>query len=482
MTTFRTLFALAAAIALGVLAWVWLQPRTASDCTPSDSACLRTVAEHLISESLQTGSNPFISDEIEVAGRLLATEGAIDLAAQRDRLAAIGFRPHNTPAVYDGYFDALFDPTYSFDIPAAIAAEASPDGSNLESYLVAAFRLALPDPTRRDKALALWDKHFDQLADSIRAGSTGHFVLSWLARHDPTLGGGYFRRAEAASVYVAGPGGWQVFFRTAAFHCRAGRLDEGRLFLDELTAYLSPPPIGMHLPALLDCHGEDTAVAAVDADLVENADWAAKVLHDDPEKDDFIVSTLDDLSDELRHGFADWLYHHSRGAEVAAFWTRYGAAEIARRHLPDIDWLPARLEESQSAPVPARPRFAPGEDTVEGRLVKLAARGTGDLSLTYEHDSDERIIELEWPAPEAIAAARGLIQHGDGPTRVVAFVVGLERQLGCTPSDATMQALLNDISALKNPLDEARAIIELLRFIPVPAALTPPADYDCIVQ
>jgi hypothetical protein len=70
----------AAVIALGALAWLWLQPRTASDCAPADSACLRKVAGHLLSQSLKTTTNPFITEEIQAAGRLLATEGTIDLA------------------------------------------------------------------------------------------------------------------------------------------------------------------------------------------------------------------------------------------------------------------------------------------------------------------------------------------------------------------------------------------------------------------
>ncbi len=484
MTPASKLFTLTAALALGALTWVWLQPRTARDCAPSDSACLRKVAEHLLTESLETTSNPFISDEIQSAGRLLATDGAIDLAAQRDRLTAIGFGPRNIQAVFAAYFHALSDPAYPFDIPAAIAAETGPEDSDLEDYLTTAFRFALADPARRAEALALWDQNFDALADIDNpSGSTGFFILSWLSRHDPALAAEYFQRAAELRAYLQGPGGWISFFRTAALHCREGRLDEGRHLLKGLRAYFLPQHnIERYLPALLDCQGEAAAIAAVEAALVEKADWAEKVLRDDPEKQDFVASKLEDLSRDLRLRFADWLYHQNRSAEVAPLWSRYGAAQIARRHLPQLDWLPARLAESQSAPVPDASHFDAYGETVEGRLDKLAAEGARDFSLDFDDFTSARTIELDWPSPKSIAAARGLVQHSNRSPLVRAFVVGLERQLGCSPSDATMQTLLDDISALKAPLDEARAIIELLRFTPPPVTDTAPAAHDCIVD
>ncbi|NJS39144.1 MAG: hypothetical protein HC783_09105, partial [Rhodobacteraceae bacterium] len=472
------------ALALGALTWVWLQPRTARDCAPSDSACLRKVAEQLIAESLEVTTNPFISNEIQSAGRLLATEGAIDLAAQHDRLTAIGFGPHNIRSVFDTYFHGLFDPTYPFDIPAAIAAETGPEGSNLQDYLTAAFRLALADPDRRTRALTLWDQHFDAVADfGNPSGSTSHFVLSWLARHDPTLGAKYFRRATDAGAYVAGPGGWQVFFETAAWHCREGRLDQGRILLAGLGAKFPPQDyIDLHLPALLDCQGETDAVSAVDLALDQRALRVETVLRDHTDAQDFVVSQLQDLSKDLRNAFAAWLYQQDRGAEVPAIWSRYGAAEIARRYLPQQDWLPARLAESQSAPVPNASRFDVWGLTVEGRLHRVAAEGALGFALEYDDATTARIIEMEWPSPQAIEAARGLVQHSKGSPLVTAFVVGLERQLGCAPSDATLQTLLDDISTLKDPLDEARAIIELLRFTPPPATDTAAAAHGCIVE
>lgn len=156
MPPIAKLIGLAAALALGILTWFWLHPRTASDCAPSDNACLRKDAEHLYSESLETTSNPFISDAIQAAGRLLATEGAIDLSAQRDRLTTIGFGPRNIQGVFDASFRALLDPAYPFDIPAAI-------------------RLTLADPANGAKTLALWD----QLADvGNPSGFASFFILS----------------------------------------------------------------------------------------------------------------------------------------------------------------------------------------------------------------------------------------------------------------------------------------------------------------
>ncbi len=484
MTSSRTPLGVAAALALGALTWLWLQPRAARDCAPTDSACLRKVAERLITESLETTSNPFISDEIKATGRLLATEGTIDLAAQRNRLTTIGFGPRNIEAVYQGYFDNLFDPTYPFDIPAAIAAETGPEGSNLQDYLTAAFRLALADPARRAQALALWDQHFDALADvNNPSGFTSHFILSWLSRHDTAIAATYFRRAADPYAYLDGPGGWIAFFHTAAWHCREGRLNEGRLLLDGLGAKYPPQHhIELHLPALLDCHGESNAVSAVDLALSQRALWVEKVLRDHTDAQDFIVSQLQDLSRDLRYWYAAWLYQQKRGAEVPAVWSRYGAAEIARRYLPGLDWLPARLEESQSLPVPDASRFDVRGLTVDGRLDRVAAEGAHDFALDYDDGSITRIIELDWPSPMSIAAVRGLFQHSDRSPHLTAFVVGLERQLGCAPSDATMVALLEDISALKDPLDEARAIIELLRFTPALLAETPPANYDCLVK
>jgi hypothetical protein len=485
MTRTSQLLTLTAALALGALTWVWLQPRTARDCAPSDGACLRKVAEQLITESLETGQEVrFISDEIQAAGRLLATEGAIDLAAQHDRLTEIGFGPRNIQAIFAAYFHALSDPTYPFDIPAAIAAETGPEGSNLQDYLTAAFRLALADPARRAQALALWDQHFDAVADvNNPSGFTSNFVLSWMARHDPVLAATYFRRAADPYAYLDGPGGWIAFFHTAAWHCREGRLDEGRSLLDGLQAkFPAQQHIEMHLPALLDCHGESDAVAAVDLALGQRALWVEKVLRDHTDMQDFIVGQLKDLSRDLRYWYAAWLYQQNRGAEVPAVWSRYGAAEIARRYLPGLDWLPGRLEESQSTPVPDAARFDVWGPTVDGRLDGVAAEGAFSFSLFYEDGTIARIIELDWPSPKAIAAVRGLVQHSDRSARLTAFVVGLERQLGCAPSEATMQTLLDDISALKDPLDEARAIIELLRFAPPPLTDTAAAAHDCIVE
>jgi hypothetical protein len=485
MTPFAKLLGLSTALALGALTWIWLQPRTASDCSPSDSTCLRKVAEQLITESLETGQEVrFISDEIQAAGRLLTTEGTIDLAAQHDRFTAIGFGPRNIQAIFAAYFHALTDPTYPFDIPAAIAAETGPEGSILQDYLIAAFRLALADPARRAQALALWDQHFDALADvNNPSGFTSHFILSWLSRHDPVLAAAYFRRAADPYAYLDGPGGWIAFFHTAAWHCREGRLKEGRLLLDGLGAKYPPQHhIELHLPALLDCHGDTTAVAAVDLALGQRALWVEKVLRDDPTMQDFIVRQLQDLSRDLRYWYAAWLYQQNRGAEVPTVWSRYGAAEIARRYLPSLDWLPARLEESQSLPVPDASRFDVRGLSVDGRLDRVAAEGARDFALDYDDGSIARIIELDWPSPKAIAAVRGLVRHSARSARLTAFVVGLERQLGCAPSNATMQTLLEDISALKDPLDEARAIIELLRFVPPPVDDTAPAAHDCIVD
>lgn len=163
-------------------------------------------------------------------------------------------------------------------------------------------------------------------------------------------------------------------------------------------------------------------------------------------------------------------------------WARYGATEIARRYLPQFDWLPARLEESQSAPVPGASLFEAYGETVQERSDKLAAKGARKVCLDHSEGSTARFIALDWPSPKAIAAARGLLRHAETSASVRAFVVGLERQLGCAPSDAMMVALLDDISALKDPLDEASAIIELLRFTPTPLAETPPTDYDCLAK
>jgi hypothetical protein len=45
-----------------------------------------------------------------------------------------------------------------------------------------------------------------------------------------------------------------------------------------------------------------------------------------------------------------------------------------------------------------------------------------------------------------------------------------------------MQALLADISAIKDPLAEARAIIELLRFTPASSAGSPASNHDCLLK
>jgi hypothetical protein len=480
----RKLIGFAAVIALGGLVWVLLPPRSASDCAPADRACLRRVAEHLISESLQTGSNPFITDQIQAAARLLATEGAIDLATQHDRLAGIGFAPRNIRAVFDAYFYALTDPSYPFDIPDAVAAAAGPEGSDLEDYLTAAFRLALRDPDGRAEALALWDQHFDELADiGDASGHTSFFVLSWLARHDPALAAQYFRRSAAARAYISGPGGWRAFFRIAAWQCREGRINEGRLLLDGLRTYFPPQShIELHLPALLDCEGEDAAVAAIEASFSQWADWAEKTLKDRPESVAFVASSLDDLSTDLRRSFAAWLYLQDRAGDVRAFWSRYGAAEIARRHLTRLDLPIEQLAENQSTPAPDAAQFDYTSETVEGLLTKAASKGELTLTLAYDERSVERTIELEWPSPQSRAAVRGLAQHSKGSPLLTAFVVGLERQLGCAPSDATMQALLGKIAEVRAPLDQARAIIELLRFTPSDTATQPPEGYDCNVH
>ncbi|AZL57768.1 hypothetical protein EI545_02265 [Tabrizicola piscis] len=443
------------------------------------------MAEHLLSESLESGPDVrSISDEIDVAGRLLATEGAIDLAAQRDRLSEIGFESHNIDAVYESYFDALFDPSYPFDIPAALAAGTGPEDTDLENYLTAAFRLALREPARRAETLALWEENFDRMADShTPSGSTSFFILEWLARNDPALAALYFQRAAEVQAYVSGPGGWMKFFRMAAFHCRDGRPDEGRRLLVGLQSYLPLQSMPhLYVPALLDCEGEEATFAAIEAVLAKRAIWADLILRDNPEVRGYIVTTLEELSRDLRRGFANWLYHQNRGAEVAAIWTRYGAAEIAKRHLANLDWLPARLEKNQSAPVQSGQQLDAETEAAEARLNMMATVRGRDLTLEYDGDSTERLIELEWPSPGSIAAVRKLLQSSNGTPLETAFVVGLERKLGCATSDITMFALLDDISALENRLDQARAIIELLRFAHAPLAETAPTDYDCLVK
>jgi hypothetical protein len=478
MTRRNILLGFAATLAVGGLMWLWLQPRTASDCAPSDSACLRRVAEHLISESLKTGSSPSISDEIDAAGRLLATEGTIDLSTQQDRLARIGFAPHG---VHDRYFNALLDPAYPFDIPAALDSGTGPAGSDLEDYLIAFFRLSLRDPDRRADALALWDQHFDQLVDLH--GSTGFSVLAWLALNDPARAAKDFQRAATARAFIIGPGGWKVFFHTAASHCRKGRLSEGRLLLDGLRTYLPPPShTDLYPRALLDCNGEEAAVAEIEDSLQLWAAQADKVVKPDPTKTDFVASQLADLSEELRSDFADWLYRQGRQADVAAYWSRYGGAEIARRHLPQLDWLPALLQENQSAPAKDDPWGDLDSEPVEVWPDHWIKAGPENWPFDYTRGTLWLEIEKEWPSPQAIEALRALAQNSKGSARLTAFVVGLERQLGCAPSEARMAALLDEVSSIDGPLDEAFAIIDLLRFNPAQPAPDTPTDYPCLVE
>jgi hypothetical protein len=483
MTTPSKLLILAATLALAGLIWLWQPPRSASDCAPSDRDCLRKVAEHLIAESLELNQTASVVPQVEAMGRLLATEGTIDLATQHNRLTAIGF--HHPPAVFDSYFDALTDPSYPFDLVGAIAAKTGPEGTDLEDYLIAAFRLGLPDPDRRADVLAGWQQNYDTLSDPrVASGTANFFILAWLARNEPDLAAQYFQLGADSRSYMEGPGGWLAFFRIAAWHCREGRRDEGRRLLDGLATYFDPNwHIAVHVPALLDCAGERVAVAAVEDSLSSRAAWVAEVLARNPNDTGFVVSELDELSTDLRRHFADWFLGNGRGAEVAAYWSRYGAAEIARRHLPRFGWLPDRLAENQSAP--PQDQFFPdlASEVLDRRLAFwVTDEAPFSRPPDYDHPSPYRDIAEEWPSPLAITAAKGLLQRSEGLPFVAAFIVGLERQLGCAPSEATLQRLLADISALKDPLDQASAIIELLRFTPTTPAPDAPTGHACLIE
>ncbi|MCU0828538.1 MAG: hypothetical protein MUE52_14305 [Tabrizicola sp.] len=483
MTTSAKHLLLATALALGGLVWAFWPPRSADDCAPSDHDCLRLVAEYLIAESLDENRTYSVAAQIRAAGRLLATEGTIDLATQHNRLTAMGFS--YPPAVLEAYFNALTDPSYPFDIPATIAAETGPEGTDLEAYLTAAFRLALRDPDQQAKALALWDEHFDALADDLNpSGSTSHFLLTWLSRHDPELASAYFQRAADARAFISGPGGWTVFFRTAAFHCREGRIAEGRRLLDGLQAYFpSSSHIALHVPALLDCTGEDATFAAIEAALGQKAIWAAKVLTDAPENADYIARTFDDLSDDLRRALADWYLARGRAVALPALWSRYGAVEIARRHLPQVDWLAARLKDNQATPVPEAVYPELGSEVVDVRLAFWATEaGWRILPDDDDYPSPYQDIAEDWPSPTAQAAAKGFLQHSQDAPRVVAFIVGLERGYGCALSEARLTALLEELSALQDPLDQARAIIDLIRFTPGTGQAAVPGTHDCLVR
>ena len=488
MTRTSKLLTLTAALALGALTWVWLQPRTARDCVPQDHDCLRRVAERLIAESMALDRPGYGHGEIELAGRLLATEGTIDLATLRNRLPRMGLPSHIVPTVVAAYFNALTDPTFPFDIAKTIRSDRGPQDSDPATYLTAAFRITLADPARSTAALDLWRRNLEDFREFYdKTGSTSFHILSWLSLHDPAEAAAAFLSINESGRFkidraIHGPGDWSVFFRLAAFHCSEGRVDDGRTLLRALKTNMGPRYIAYVVPALLICEGEDATVADVEAALGLWVSNTRDVMQSDLKRTDGLIHALEFVSGELRHGFADWLLQDGRESEVAAYWSKYGAVQIATRHLPSLDWLPSRMEENQATSVPERPRLNLESETIANRLEYWATAESNELPLTYAHPSPLRDIASEWPSPKSIAAARGLVHHSNGSPLVTAFIVGLERQLGCAPSDATMQTLLDDISTLKAPLDEARAIIELLRFTPPPVTDTTTAAHDCIVE